>query len=41
MRYMLDTNICIHLIQHQPRALIERLQVLDFGEAVLCEHRPG
>lgn len=35
MRYMLDTNICIHLIQRQPRALIERLQVLAFGEAVL------
>lgn len=35
MKYMLDTNFCIHLIQRQPRALIERLQVLDFGEAVL------
>lgn len=32
---MLDTNICIHLIQRQPKHLIERLQALSHGDAVL------
>jgi tRNA(fMet)-specific endonuclease VapC len=32
---MLDTNICIHLIQRQPLHLIEKLQALKHGDAVL------
>ena len=35
MRYMLDTNICIHLIQQQPRELIARCEALTYGDAVL------
>ena len=35
MKYMLDTNICIHLIQRQPPALIARLEQLHYGDAVL------
>ena len=26
MRYMLDTNICIYVIKHKPREVIERLK---------------
>lgn len=35
MRYMLDTNICIHLIQRQPPRLVERLAGMAFGDVVL------
>ena len=35
MQYMLDTNICIHLIQQQPPHLIQRLAKMAYGEAVL------
>jgi tRNA(fMet)-specific endonuclease VapC len=46
MRYMLDTNICIHLIQRHPRALIARLESLAYGDVgisaiVLAELRHG
>lgn len=35
MRFMFDTNICIHLIQQQPRDLIARCEALTYGDAVL------
>lgn len=35
MRYMLDTNICIHLIQRRPPQVMQRLQSLHRGEAVM------
>jgi tRNA(fMet)-specific endonuclease VapC len=46
MRYMLDTNICIHLIQRHPPALIARLESLAYGDVgisaiVLAELRHG
>lgn len=46
MRYMLDTNICIHLIQRQPPHLVGRCSELDYGDAglsaiVLAELRHG
>lgn len=46
LRYMLDTNICIQLIQRQPPALVARLESLNHGEAglsavVLAELRHG
>jgi len=34
-RYLLDTNICIHLIQRQPPKLVARLELLHVGDAVL------
>jgi tRNA(fMet)-specific endonuclease VapC len=30
--YLLDTNICIHLIRHKPAALLERLTSLPVGD---------
>lgn len=46
MRYMLDTNLCIDLIQRRPPALIARLEALRHGEVglsaiVLAELRHG
>lgn len=46
MRYMLDTNICIHLIHDHPRNLVERFEELTYGDAclssvVLAELRYG
>ena len=35
MRYMLDTNICIYLIKHQPSQVLHRLETLHQGEAVM------
>jgi tRNA(fMet)-specific endonuclease VapC len=35
MRYMFDTNICIHLIQQQPQGLIQRCEALAYGDVVL------
>ena len=29
MRYMLDTNICIHAIKHKPETVYKRLQGID------------
>lgn len=34
MRYMLDTNICIHVIKHRPEAVIQNFLKHDPGE--LC-----
>ena len=35
MRYMFDTNICIHLIQRQPPDLIARCEKLNYGDVVI------
>jgi tRNA(fMet)-specific endonuclease VapC len=35
MRYMLDTNICIHLIQHHPPEVLERFRSLRQGDVVI------
>lgn len=35
MRYMLDTNICIHLIQRQPPEVIARFGQLMRGDVVM------
>ena len=35
MRYMLDTNICIHLIQNQPPQVLARFQSAKLGEVVM------
>ena len=35
MRYMLDTNICIHLIQRHPPEVLQRLQSLHRGDAIM------
>lgn len=46
LRYLLDTNICIHLLQGHPAGLIARLEDLERGEVamsaiVLAELRTG
>jgi tRNA(fMet)-specific endonuclease VapC len=35
MRYMLDTNICIYLLQSSHPALLERLAFLQVGDCVM------
>ncbi|TAH42902.1 MAG: type II toxin-antitoxin system VapC family toxin [Betaproteobacteria bacterium] len=35
MPYMLDTNICIHLIQRHPPQVLQRLSALKQGEALM------
>ncbi|NDG39959.1 MAG: type II toxin-antitoxin system VapC family toxin [Betaproteobacteria bacterium] len=35
MRYMLDTNICIHIIKRQPPQVLRRLAALAQGSAVM------
>ncbi len=35
MPYLLDTNICIHLIQRHPPQVLERLSHLRQGEALM------
>ncbi len=35
MRYLLDTNICIHLIQRHPPDLLRRFQEFDYGDLVI------
>ncbi len=35
MRYMLDTNICIYLIKHNPPPVLRRLEALNQGAAVM------
>lgn len=35
MRYMLDTNICIHLMQKQPAQVGEHLSRLSVGDVVI------
>ncbi len=35
MRFLLDTNICIYLIKNHPPQVLERLQALHVGDAVM------
>jgi tRNA(fMet)-specific endonuclease VapC len=35
MLFMLDTNICIHLIQNQPPQVLARFKALNFGDVVM------
>lgn len=35
MRYMLDTNICIHLIQKQPPHVVQKFATLKYGDVVI------
>ena len=35
MRYLLDTNICIYIIKRQPPQVLQRLQALAQGSAVM------
>ncbi len=35
MRYMVDTNICIHLMQHHPPEVLERFARLQLGDVVM------
>lgn len=35
MPYMLDTNICIHLIQRHPPQVLQRLSALQQGEVLM------
>jgi tRNA(fMet)-specific endonuclease VapC len=35
MRYLLDTNICVHLTRHRPVVLLQKLTSLPVGEAGL------
>ncbi len=32
MKFMLDTNICIHLIKHRPQRLLNRFERTSIGE---------
>jgi tRNA(fMet)-specific endonuclease VapC len=35
MRYLLDTNICVHLIQRHPPGLLRRFQEFDYGDLAI------
>ena len=35
VRYLLDTNICVHLIQRRPPELLRRFEEFDFGDLVI------
>ena len=35
MRYLLDTNICVHLIQRHPPDLLRRFQEFNYGDLVI------
>jgi tRNA(fMet)-specific endonuclease VapC len=35
VRYLLDTNICIHLIQQRPPEVLERFRTLRYGDVLL------
>ena len=35
MKYMLDTNICIHLMQRQPEAVMKKFAELQVGDVVM------
>ena len=35
MRYLLDTNICIHLMHHQPPEVVARFRQLPAGDAAI------
>ena len=35
MRYLLDTNICVHLIQRHPPKLLRRFQEFNYGDLAI------
>lgn len=35
MRYLLDTNICVHLTQGHPAKLLHRFQEFDYGDLAI------
>lgn len=35
MRYLLDTNICVHRIQCHPPELLRRFQEFDYGDLLI------
>ena len=35
MRYLLDTNICVHLIQRHPPHLLRRFQEFNYGDLAI------
>ena len=35
MRYLLDTNICVHLIQRHPPKLLHRFQEFNYGDLAI------
>lgn len=35
MKYMLDTNICIYLLKHQPASVVEKFASLAVGDVVI------
>ena len=35
MRYLLDTNICIYLLKHQPQSVIERFASCKIGDVAI------
>jgi tRNA(fMet)-specific endonuclease VapC len=35
MRYLLDTNICIYLMQHHPPEVAARFAELEYGDVVI------
>lgn len=35
MKYMLDTNICIYLLKHQPKIVVERFKSCQIGDVVM------
>lgn len=35
MKYMLDTNICIYLLKHQPASVVQKFASLTVGDVVI------
>lgn len=35
MKYMLDTNICIYLLKHQPLSVVAKFESLQIGDVVI------
>ena len=35
MKYLLDTNICIYLLKHQPKSVVERFAQLQMGDVAI------
>lgn len=35
MKYMLDTNICIYLLKHQPQSVVDKFASLTVGDVVI------
>ncbi|STZ13958.1 tRNA(fMet)-specific endonuclease VapC [Moraxella caviae] len=35
MKYLLDTNICIYLLKHQPKSLLQRFASCNIGDVAI------